>query len=361
MKIFQVIQKPQKRGAELFAIQLSEELIRLGHEVILISVFEGIEALSFSGRQINLDRPIQRRLWDWKGWKTFAELVKKEKPDIIQANAGDTLKFTVLSRLFFGWKTPLVFRNASQMSRYFTNPLIKSCNRFLLTQVEGIASVSLNSQEDLFTFFKPRRTKLKVIPIGVNKKNETIGENGRRNKELVHIGGFTFEKNHAELLDIFHRLLKVDSDFQLILIGDGPLKSQIEDQVKTMGMEDKVDFLGNVSQPFSHISKNAILLLPSKIEGLPAVILEAMVHHIPVIAYGVGGISEVLKTGETGWCIPPNDFQAFIQAIQEVQTMSEEAKQIILDQAHHLVCTHYSLPQVSLQFEQFYKSLLNQN
>lgn len=360
MKIFQVIQKPQKRGAELFAIQLSEELIRLGHEVILISVFEGIEALSFSGRQINLDRPIQRRLWDWKGWKTFAEWVKKEQPDIIQANAGDTLKFTVLSRLFFGWKTPLVFRNASQMSRYFTSSLIKTYNRFLLNQVEGIASVSLNSQEDLFTFFKPRRTKLKVIPIGVNQKNDTIGENGRRNKELVHIGGFTFEKNHAELLNIFEELLKMDSDFQLILIGDGPLKSQIEDQVKTMGLEAKVDFLGSVSQPFSHISKNAILLLPSIIEGLPAVILEAMVHHILVVSYGVGGIPEVLKSEQTGWCIAPNDSEAFIQAIQEVIIMPEEAKQIILDQAHQLVCTHYSLPQISLQFEQFYKSLLNQ-
>ncbi|TDK43330.1 glycosyltransferase [Algoriphagus formosus] len=361
MKIFQVIQKPQKRGAELFAIQLSEELIRLGHEVILISVFEGIEALSFSGRQINLDRPIQSRLWDWKGWKTFAEWVKKEQPDIIQANAGDTLKFTVLSRLFLGWKTPLVFRNASQMSRYFTSPLIKSYNGFLLNQVEGIASVSLNSQEDLFTFFKPRRTKLKVIPIGVNPISDKTVVDDRGNKELVHIGGFTFEKNHTELLDIFQRLLKVDSDFQLILIGDGPLKSQIEDQVKTIGLEAKVDFLGNVSQPFSHISKNAILLLPSKIEGLPAVILEAMVHHIPVIAYGVGGIPEVLKTGKTGWCISPNDSQAFMHAIQEFMTIPEEAKQKILDQAHQLVITHYTLPQVSLQFEQFYQSLLKQN
>lgn len=361
MKIFQVIQKPQKRGAELFAVQLSEELSRSGHEVILVSVFAGSEDLSFSGIQVHLNRPLKARLWDWNGWKRFADLVSKEKPDIIQANAADTLKFTVFSRLVFGWKSPLIFRNASQMSRYISKPWIKFFNQFLLNQVEGIASVSRISHEDLGAFFKLKKPKLEIVPIGVDVDSLTLSQIGKETKQLVHIGGFTFEKNHLTLIDIFQDLLKIDKDFQLILIGDGPLKIQVEKQVKAKGLWGKVDFLGNVTQPFSHISKNAILLLPSKIEGLPAVILEAMGCKIPVIAYGVGGIPELVKTGETGWCITPNESTSFLSAIQEVSSMDQSAKQKILDQAYHLVTTKYTIPQITLQFEQFYQSLLKQD
>jgi L-malate glycosyltransferase len=358
MKIFQIIQKPQKRGAELFAALLSEELQKLGHEIILISLFEGSAQLPFTGRQIHLQRPLQKRLWDWKAWKSLAELIRTEKPDLIQANAADTLKFTVISRICFGWTTPIVFRNASIISDYISNLGIRSINNFLLNQVEGIASVSEASQSDMINFFKLDRPFIQVIPIGVEAKVVAPSLPKEGEKQLVHIGGFTFEKNQKELLDIFQQLFESDSNYHLKLIGDGPLRNQIEEQVKAKGLEKQVEFLGNVSQPFSHIPKNAVLLLTSKIEGLPAVILEAMLHKIPVVAYGVGGIPEVLRTGQTGWCITPNDSQAFAQAIQEVMTMQEEVKQQILDQAYQLVSTHYSLPQISLQFVQFYKSIL---
>ncbi|RIW13095.1 glycosyltransferase [Algoriphagus lacus] len=361
MKIFQVIQKPQARGVELFTSLLSEELVNQGHEVILISIFEGEFVLPFTGRQIHLNRPLKNRLWDWKAWKSFADLVKKESPDIIQANAGDTLKFTVLSRLFFGWKVPVIFRNASLISSYISHFWIKQYNEFLLNQVEGIVSVSQTAQEDMRSFFKLNKPELLVIPIGVETRLQSMCSPKEGKRELVHIGGFTFEKNHGELLDIFQRLSDKDPSFRLILIGEGPLWNQVKAEVKARNLENQVEFFGNVGQPFSHISKNAILLLPSTIEGLPGVILEAMLHQIPVIAYGVGGIPEVLRNGETGWCVPPQNTNAFVKAIQEVLTMDNEQKMVILKQAYQMVSTNYSLSQISLLFEQFYRSLLSTN
>ena len=101
MILFQIIQKPQKRGAEIFAAQLSEHLEKLGHTVILISLFEGFSELPFSGKKIQLNRPISKRWYDYEAWQQIARLVKEFKPDIIQCNAGDTLKFLILSKLFF--------------------------------------------------------------------------------------------------------------------------------------------------------------------------------------------------------------------------------------------------------------------
>ena len=177
---------------------------------------------------------------------------------------------------------------------------------------------------------------------------------------LLFMGGFVPEKDPEWLLTIFYKNQNLWPNLNLVFMGKGSLENILKSKIKDFVLEDRVYLLPNQSNPFPILSQAAALVLPSKIEGLPGVILEAMMLKIPVIAYGVGGIPEVLKTGETGWCITPNDSQAFIQAIQEVITMEKEVKQKILDKANHLVTTHYSLPQVSLQFEQFYKSLLNQ-
>lgn len=359
MRIFQIIQKPQARGAELFTALLSEELQNLGHEVILISIFEGDHSLSFSGKQIHLKRSVQNRLWDWKAWKSFAELVKKELPDIIQANAADTLKFAVFSKKIFGWKAPVVFRNASVMSTYIKSVWVKKFNLALLNQVQGIVSVSYASQLDLTKFFNLTKPQLEVIPIGIKFSNFQDLQENQGSQELVHIGGFTFEKNHFELLDIFEAVSRRRKGLKLKLIGDGPLFNQIQSEIETRDLGDTVKLLGSIADPFSQVFKNSILVLPSRIEGLPAVILEAMYLKIPVVAYGVGGIPEILKNDETGWCIPPADQKGFISAIEKVLSMNIHKKETILSNAYELVSTKFTLDIVSRQFEFFYSSLLN--
>src|SRR5687768_8044683 len=122
MKIFQLIQKPQLRGAEIFACQLSTELSNRGHECVVITLFQGASKLPFAGRIIPLGLSKRTRFVDWRGWKKLADLVKKEEPDILQANAGDTLKYAIISKLIFRWKTKVVFRNASTVSLYIKNP-----------------------------------------------------------------------------------------------------------------------------------------------------------------------------------------------------------------------------------------------
>ncbi len=95
MIIFQLIQKPQLRGAEMFAAQLSQELEKSGHTVFLIALFPGESVLPFSGTVLPLNRPIAKRWTDFEGWKQFAILIEQHQPDVIQCNAGDTLKFAV--------------------------------------------------------------------------------------------------------------------------------------------------------------------------------------------------------------------------------------------------------------------------
>ena len=358
MKILQIIQKPQARGVELFTCFLSEKLQELGHEVMLISIFEGKYDLPYSGKQIHLKRSIKNRFWDLKAWRQFDQVIKREQPDLIQANAADTLKFSVFSKKIFGWKTPIIFRNASQISQYINSALVKGFNKYLYTNVKGVLSVSQNSKQDFFSVFKldiPHQ----VIPIGINLPSDKIKNELDDNPVLVHIGGFTFEKNHMELIDIFSSIHRQFPDLKLWLIGEGPLKEETQSKVQRLGLQDAVIFKGTLANPFQSIPNNSIFVLPSIIEGLPAVISEAFGSRVPVIAYNVGGISEVMKHNETGWLVEAGDTQAFINALSEALSIPSKDLNRITSNAKKLVEENYQIDKISKKFEAFYITIKN--
>ena len=102
---------------------------------------------------------------------------------------------------------------------------------------------------------------------------------------------------------------------------------------------------------FPTLSKAKALVMPSKIEGLPGVILEAMYCKIPAVAYNVGGISEVLINNETGWLVEVGDTKSFELAITEVlNTPSNE----ITSTARGLVLRDFQIDEIGKKFESFY-------
>lgn len=356
MRIIQLVQRPQARGAEIFASQLSNQLEGLGHEVLLISLFEGDFNLPFKGKQIHMKFQQKKRLLDYSAWKKLGQIIGSFKPEIVQANGADTLKYSVFARILVPGDYHLIFNNGGVVSYYIDSTIKRKFNQFLFSKVDALISVSNYSKNDLDSFLiKPLPHQ--VIPIGIDPISLKKKEETRRCQVLVHIAGFTPEKNHKEVLHIFEKLLLQKPDFQLWLIGDGPLKKKVEEEVQKKSFSEKVKFLGTVSNPFSHIPSNSFLILPSKIEGLPAVILEAFFNRIPVFAYAVGGIPDVIIHKVTGMLIPSNDYAAFSSSILEYLSISEIEREKILDNAEDLQLEKFQIPLVSLQFESFYNSL----
>ena len=142
LKIIQLLQKPQLRGAEIFACQLSEHLRKQGHEVVLVSIFKGDADLPFYGKMIHLGRPLSRRFYDRKAWRELNGIIQQFDPDIIQANAADTLKFAVSSKMMYRWNVPIVFRNANKMGDFIDSKVKWYLNKFYLSKVRQVISVS---------------------------------------------------------------------------------------------------------------------------------------------------------------------------------------------------------------------------
>lgn len=100
-----------------------------------------------------------------------------------------------------------------------------------------------------------------------------------------------------------------------LIVGDGPLRGELEEQIRLCSINDYFTFTGmlkDISQAYSAMD---IFVLPSITEGLPLTILEAMAFSLPVVATSVGGVPEIIEPGECGLLVPPGDHQALATKI----------------------------------------------
>ena len=132
------------------------------------------------------------------------------------------------------------------------------------------------------------------------------------------------------------------------------MQSIIKQTVEQERLSDII-FVGPVSRPLDYLCSADVFLLPSIIEGMPAVVLEAMYCRTPVVAYDVGGISEVIRNGETGWLTRAGDEGAFANAVMEVlETPDIES---IRQSAFNLVVKEFDNRVIARRFLEVYQRL----
>lgn len=364
MKILFLIQRSQLRGAEIFACQLGNHLISLGHEVKIISLLEGNVKLPFREEIICLDRPLGKRFIDIKGWRMFHKIIKEFSPDIIQANAGDTLKFIVLSKFFLRWEIPIVYRNANKVSDFITSRPKLVFNKFLVGQLKYVISVSELCRLDFIETYNIPHERTTMIPIGVEALivDKTLSEDllpyFNSGKVIVNVASLVPEKNHEALLRIINEVVKEYRNIKVLVLGDGKLRESLQQKITEMRLEEHVILLGYRSDVLSILSNADVFALPSRIEGLPGAILEAFYCEVPVVSYNVGGISEVVKNNETGWLIDKDDEGGFIAAIKDAFVNAAKATEIRKN-AKQFVKNEFMNDNLARKFAAAYTKILN--
>jgi hypothetical protein len=134
---------------------------------------------------------------------------------------------------------------------------------------------------------------------------------------LLCVGALVPEKGISELIEAFEALARSHSDVILLVLGDGPLRGELDASQQRLTNRCRVIHPGTVSseQVAGYMSAVDVLVHPSHAEGLPNVVLEAMASGLPVVASKVGGIPEVVQHGATGLLVTPGDPAALLSAL----------------------------------------------
>lgn len=147
-------------------------------------------------------------------------------------------------------------------------------------------------------------------------------------RTMICVGRLSPEKGQAGLLHVFARLLQKHPDLTLRLVGDGPDRANLEDLASRLGIGSALTFAGRLSEEdtLSEIARSDLLILPSFMEGLPIVLMEAMAIGVPVVASGVAGIPELVEDAVTGLLFTPSDWmdlQLQIETLMSDRTLYE--------------------------------------
>ncbi|MEO8194646.1 MAG: N-acetyl-alpha-D-glucosaminyl L-malate synthase BshA [Gemmatimonadales bacterium] len=173
---------------------------------------------------------------------------------------------------------------------------------------------------------------------------------------VMHISNFRRVKRVRDVVQIFAAVHERLGGW-LVMVGDGPDRPEAEDEVRRLGLEERVEFLGKIDNVAPLLASADLFLLPSSSESFGLSALEALASGVPVVGTAAGGLPEVVRDGETG----------FLCTVGDVEGMSRASLAILEDKAKWKSMSdlgaadareRFSLDQIVTRYEQLYKSSL---
>jgi glycosyltransferase involved in cell wall biosynthesis len=375
MKIIQIVQKSQLRGAEIFAFQLSEKLRNLNHKVKLVYLYSSEKDRSLPLRKDDsIIGARENHIFEkFPGWnprilQILHQRITEFQPDIVQVNAARTVKYGSILRRFdpkAPWR--LVYRNIGDPSVWLRSAWRKWVyQNIVIPRVNGIVAVSSKSFGVLQSFYSSRY-KIVTIPRGI-EPSAYVPKTDRvefRNQVgipcdspvLIFIGSLTGEKRVDRLVRMMKDLTPFVPEMRLWILGDGPLRKSLEELSAELGVKDLVTFFGLQKDVSSFLNAADLLVLCSETEGIPGVVLEAGLFGVPSVATRVGGVMDCIVDGQTGILVDPDDEAGFgssvlglIENKQMRIKMGENSKQWVHER--------FTMDEIAKRYILFYEELL---
>ena len=173
---------------------------------------------------------------------------------------------------------------------------------------------------------------------------------------LCHVSNFRPVKRVPDVVQVFARVCK-EIPARLILVGDGPERSAVEQLCRSLDVEQDVSFLGKQDSIAEIISSCDVFLLPSETESFGLAALEAMACCVPVVATRAGGIPEVVTDSETGYLSDVGDIETMTANVLRILGDSQ-LKAALGDAAHRRVVGSFAIREVVDRYEQYYFEVL---
>ncbi len=236
--------------------------------------------------------------------------------------------------------------------------------RFSIQQSDGVTAVSQYLRERTLREFDIQNN-IHVIHNFVNcdvyrsdpeREQHRLEFADKNEKILVHLSNFRPVKRLLDVIEIFDRVRK-EVPAKLLLIGDGPDRSQAEWLAVQKGIHEQVVFLGKQDRVHEKLALADVMLLPSELESFGLAALEAMACEVVPITTNVGGVPEVIEHGKSGYMANVGDVDTMaryaIELLKDEARLKEMAKQ-----ARAVAKSRFCSSEIIPQYEEFYRRVL---
>src|SRR6267143_1226212 len=168
----------------------------------------------------------------------------------------------------------------------------------------------------------------------------------------------TPQKNHALLLKAFAQGPASDPNAHLVLVGEGALREQLEQQAKNLGVAGQAHFLGLRADIPDVLGAMDVFVLSSDYEGNPLSVMEAMASGLPIVSTAVGGVPNLIESGKEGLIVQPGDVQGLSNAMASL-LRNREARQSLGMAAARRARKNYDVPRMVQAYEELYENLVD--
>lgn len=270
------------------------------------------------------------------------KLLRKIKPNILHTYNLATIEYHPIA-----WLAGVKGHIHAEHGRDINDPEGKNKKHNLLRRLMSpFLQYYVAVSENLFHWLKDEvripAKKVKLIHNGINTNTFNLPKVSAAALRLSIIARLSPIKDHANLIDAFNVLKQdvvVETLPQLNIIGDGPLRAELEAKVNQYQLADSIKFLGARDDIAQLLAQTDVFVLSSIAEGIPMTILEAMSSSTPIIATAVGGIPEVITNNIEGQLVEKQNPTALAEAIklyiaqpERIRTQAVAARQRVVDE-----------------------------
>lgn len=297
MNIVQVMPEFGLAGAEIMCENLIYELVKLGHNVTVVSMYDYHSAITQRLEKAGVDiRYLDKKSGlDISMIPRIKKVLKEVHADVVHTHLY-CAQYAIPAATLAGVKHRvhtvhnIAEKENGRLARIFNKLFFKHCHLVP-------AALSELIRDSIAKEYNIDKDKIPVIYNGIDlsKCQPKSSYDVDGNFKILHIGRFSDQKNHLGLVKAFNDFNSKYPDSELWLIGDGEKKPEIEKYVKDNNLTSKVKFLGLQSDVYSFLHDADIFTLPSNYEGIPMTLIEAMGTGLPIVATAVGGVPDMLN------------------------------------------------------------------
>ena len=334
-------------GAEKVLSVLITELVRQNHKVTLLSIEDKnfytipdeVERVYLSSLKTD-DSAIKKLLYlPLLAWR-LKKYIKENGVTLIQSHMYRANYINILAKIF-GSKHTVQVVEVTNINSFKVPLLTKKINlkliEWLYPHIDLIVFLAERMKVDFFQHLPLEKPSVVINnPYDIEKIERLCGEEvdnfsfEDEKRYLVTVGRLDKQKNQQGIIEILNEL---DSDVELLVVGDGTSKEHLESRIDALNLKGRVHLLGNQSNPFKYIRHSDMFILNSREEGFPNVLVEAMLCGTAVISTDcISGPREILapksdilfqlkegyEEAENGLLIPVDNSESLVQAINRL-------------------------------------------